>query len=242
MFQKYCFKPGLLGTLVTAIGVGVFASLALWQLGRADERRELAALIQARMELPAFEYTGQSVNLGTMEYRRVQLKGRYEERGQILLDNTVMEGKPGYQVITPFRLESKGMVLVDRGWIPQGRTRSDIPDVAVPDQRLDIAGQIGLHRSKPVVGGDIPVLDDGVRWTYVNGELYRERFGYELPDFVIRLDADSPSGFEREAFAFEDKAGMHIGYAIQWAAFGVIALGTWVGLAFRRRETNQDSE
>jgi surfeit locus 1 family protein len=48
------------------------------------------------------------------------------------------------------------------------------------------------------------------------------------------LSPGSPSGYDSQWPEVADKSGMHIGYAIQWAAFALIALGTFIGLNLKR--------
>lgn len=236
ILHKYRFRPGFGGTVVTILGAGIFIALALWQLARAEEKRDLQALVDSRMNLPAVEYRGGALDIDLMQYRQVSFAGRFENDGQVLIDNVVLEGKPGYQVITPFRLSGGGYVLVDRGWVVASRRRDQLPDITVDQQPLQLSGRVDRHRSRPVVGAEKPDPDGSMRWLYIDPAYYSERTGLAVPAFVIRLDPDSPGGYQHSTTAYDAKVGMHIGYAIQWAAFAVIAFATWLGLSFKRRE------
>lgn len=207
----------------------------MWQLGRADEKRELQALVDARSGIPAVEYRGGPLDIESMQYRQVSFEGRFENSGQVMIDNVVMEGRPGYQVITPFRLSEGGYVLVDRGWVVAARRRDQLPDISVDQQPLKLTGRVHRHRSRPVVGAEKPDPDGSMRWLYVDAAYYTEHTGLDVPEFVIRLDPGSPGGYQHGAAAYDAKVGMHIGYAIQWAAFAVIAFATWLGLSIKRR-------
>lgn len=234
--DKYRFQAGIGGTIVAFLGTGLFVALALWQLGRADEKRELQALVDARMAMPSVEYRGGALDLANMQYRKLHLRGRFENAGQVLIDNVMLEGKPGYQVITPFRLDDGRHVLVDRGWLPAGARRDQLPDVTVESKTVNIHGRADRHRSRPVVGAESPDPEGTMRWLYVDTNYYTERNGIEVPDFVIHLEPGSAQGYRRSETVYDAKVGMHIGYAIQWAAFAVIAFATWLGLSFKRRE------
>lgn len=236
VLDRYRFRPGLWGTLLAFAGTALFAALAYWQLGRADEKRLLQQTMETRMALPSVTYRGGELDIEQMQYRGVRLHGHFQNRGQLLIDNVVIEGRPGYRVITPFRLAGSGLVLVDRGWLPAAQRRDQLPQIRVDETPLGIHGRIDRYRSRPVVGGDRPDPDGGIRWLYVDSESYRERFGAQVPGFVVRLDPGSPGAYHREQTAYDAKVGMHIGYAIQWAAFGVIAFATWLGLSLKRRE------
>ncbi len=242
MIKKYQFKAGLFGTAIALIGTGVFVSLALWQLGRADEKRDLQALVEHRLAQPATEYTGGELDLTKMQYRQLRLNGRFENSHQVLLDNIVLEGKPGYDVITPFLLDNGSYVLVNRGWIAQGRLRDELPDINVDNDPLTITGKVEKHRSRPVIAGDSPKYDESNRWLYIDTRFYQTQSGLEVPDFVIRLAPKSSAAYRSNENTYDAKVGMHIGYAIQWAAFALIAFGTWLGLSFKRRDMPQTQQ
>ena len=51
----------------------------------------------------------------------------------------------------------------------------------------------------------------------------------------LRLDPRSEFGFAREWPRIDTKVGMHIGYALQWLAFALIAFATYLYVSTRRR-------
>ena len=136
--RRLRFTPRPFPTLATVAAVPAFALLGRWQLDRADEKRALAAAFASAG--PAVELPDDSGSLP--RYQRVIARGRYDSRHQFLLDNRVHEGRAGVQVLTPLVLDGGGMVLVNRGWQPFGRTRQDLPEVAVPEGPRRIAGKI----------------------------------------------------------------------------------------------------
>src|SRR5690606_11339868 len=78
-------------------------------------------------------------------YKRVTARGRYDSAHQILLDNMPSAmGQPGYRVVTPFELDSGAVILVDRGWLPMGPTRAQIPDIEVGTELRTVSGRLDL--------------------------------------------------------------------------------------------------
>lgn len=237
LLQNYDFRPGLKGSALTLLGVALFLSLMVWQIGRAEQKRQLQAEFEARRALPVLDYAGGALDVSAMRYRKVRLSGHFMRTGQLLLDNVVNEGRPGYEVITPFRLDTGDTLLVDRGWVPQGPSRAVLPDFGVEERAVKIAGWLDRHRSRPVIGGDAAHTGDDLRWLYVDVVEYRKFSGLEVPDFVIHLAPESPYGYQRTQPRYDANVGMHIGYAIQWGVFALIAAGTWLALSFRRRDS-----
>jgi len=234
--QSYRFRPGLGATLATLAATALFVGLSLWQLDRADQKRSLQAQVEARMAQPALAYHGQPLNLDAERFRRVTLSGRFLPAHQLLLDNVIHEGRPGYEVITPLEVAgSEQVVLIDRGWIPAAATRQEIPDVDAPQGELRIEGRIDRPHSRPVVGGNIPVVDR-TRWSWLDLGQFEQRSGLKTEPFLVLMSPESPGGFVRQWPAFNAKVGMHIGYAIQWAAFALMALGTYVWAGLKRRD------
>jgi surfeit locus 1 family protein len=218
------------------VGVGLFIGLMFWQLDRAEQKRARQAEFEARMQLPPVEWRGGTMDLRHMRYRKLRLDGHFRQQGQVLLDNAVYEGRPGYQVITPFQLRAGGFVLVDRGWVPQGPRRDVLPDVGVAEGPVRIEGWVDRHRSRPLFSGAQAHQVGDSRWQYLDPVAYQRFSGLKTPDFVIHLAPGSPYGFRRGLPHYDAKVGMHLGYAIQWGAFALIAAGTWVAVSLRRRE------
>lgn len=229
------FKPGLLGVVVTLIAVSVFSYLAVWQLGRSEERKQLRAEIMQRSSMQISEFVANGIDLNVDRYKRYSLQGVFAGRHQVLLDNVVRNGKPGYEVITPFILSDETVVLVNRGWVPAGYDRSVLPDVNVTSDLQQIVVMLDKPRSPPVVGAE-PV-ESGNRWNYLDVAFYRETSGLKVPDYLFLLSAETGTGYQREWPEVADKSGMHIGYAIQWAVFALIALGTFIGVNVKRVKT-----
>lgn len=227
------FKPGWLGIVTTVIAVTVFTYLMLWQIGRSEERKQLRHEIMQRSELPvAALKNSENASLHNDRYRRFQIDGSFINQHQVLLDNVVHDGRPGYEVITPFKTTQGESLLVNRGWIDAGRDRTVLPEITVTEEPLSLTVMLDKPRSAPVVGLDI--VESNNRWNYLDLAFYEQYSGLELPDYLLLLGTDSKSGYISKWPEVEDKSGMHIGYAIQWGVFAVIALGTFLGVNIKR--------
>src|SRR5690606_21264936 len=138
--QSRRFAPSLLGTLLALVGIVSVANLGVWQLNRAAEKRALLDQMSAgAASIRPLETASQDVP----RYQTVTATGRYDAAHQILLDNMPsMRGMPGYRVLTPFELRGDGWILVDRGWLPMGRSRATLPNVAVDGDERTILGRV----------------------------------------------------------------------------------------------------
>ena len=100
----------------------VFVFLGVWQIERAAHKEGLLQAFNAEQESPPIRLTSQSP-----DWSRVFVDGIFDSSRQILIDNQIHKGKVGYKIFTPFRFDDNKIVLVDRGWVAQGQSRSDLP-------------------------------------------------------------------------------------------------------------------
>jgi len=242
---KRSFAPSLWSVGLTATGLAFFVSLGYWQLGRAQEK-------QARFDafMSASDEAVPATGLGFDElarYQRVRLRGRYDATRQILLDNMPSAaGRPGYRVLTPLeRADGRGWVLVDRGWVPLGATRDDLPDVAVGADERELSGTLD---ELPVPGVRVgPAAAPGATsWPRVllfpTEPDVESALGVEVESRIILLDAGVPDGFERKwrpSLGFGPER--HLGYAVQWFAFALVAIVLFVALNLKRADPTEDS-
>lgn len=227
---RWRFAPRPAATLATVAAVVAFAVLGNWQLGRAAEKRALAADF-ARAG-PALELPPDGALLP--RYQRVQARGRYDAGRQFLLDNRSHAGAAGVEVLTPLLLADGGAVLVNRGWLPFGADRARLPDVAVDADPRSVAGRVsGLPRA-PVELAAPPAADWPRLVNYPKHEELAAMLGRELRPGMILLDPAEPDGYARDWSVTGTSPERHLGYAVQWFALAATAAAIWIALSLKR--------
>jgi surfeit locus 1 family protein len=221
---------------LTLLGVALFVRLGMWQLHRADEKQALldqyAAGQRSTVELTV-------ASLGSLQrYQQVRAEGHYDPGRQVLLDNMPSQhGRPGYRVVTPFQLASGDWLLVDRGWVPMGRSRMELPEVPVGSETRSIVGRLdelpraGVHFDAP----DDPATNWPRVMNFPQQPTLEQALGHPLLKGLLLLDPKQADGYERvwEAhFSFGPER--HIGYAVQWFALAAAAVVIYLILGFRR--------
>jgi surfeit locus 1 family protein len=231
------FAPPVWAVLLTGAAVAAFATLGTWQLGRAREKQALLADFAAG-ERETRDATGLGFD-GLARYQRVRLRGSYDPQPQVLLDNMPSaSGRPGYRVLTPLaRADGRGWVLVDRGWVPLGPSRETLPEVAVGAGEREVSGVLdalpepGLRVGPAAAPGDTGWPRVLLFPTEADVE---SALGRDVESRIVLLDAALPDGYERQwrpSLGFGPER--HLGYALQWFAFAIVAIVLFIALNLR---------
>lgn len=229
------FRPSLIPTLAAGIAIAATASLGNWQRGRADEKRAVQQQLEARQALPPEVVRGVESPVDPLTYRRVVVRGQFEPQRQIFLDNKSLENRVGVHLLTPFRIEGSGrLMLVNRGWLPRPRTYPNMPDVAAPVGVTELSGL-----AVPPIRRFVELADNtaqGALWQNVTIDRATTHLGEPVFPLILLANATAP-GFA--AVSERPDAGIekHQGYAFQWYALATLVAILWVALNFRNVES-----
>lgn len=218
--QRYYWLPTILALLITPILLG----LGFWQLERGAEKRRLLADYTERHTFQSLTWSDLSENWSDYRYYPVELTGQLDNAHTILLDNKIVQGQVGYHVLTPLlALDQQTAVLVNRGWIPQGASRQQLPNLPVINEKVTIQGVINDDSGKPYTLAAHSY--DAVSWPlliqYIDLDELQVALDYTLLPMVILQDSDSANGFVRDWQITTMPPEKHVAYAVQW--FGLAA-------------------
>ncbi|WML88430.1 SURF1 family protein [Thiothrix subterranea] len=233
---RYRFQPSVFTTLLTLLLVGIFAALSVWQYQRAAYKTQMAQAVMQQTAQAPLNLNETSVDWPAQRFRPATVSGYWEAANTVLLDNSVHQGKAGYHVITPLRLADGQHLLVNRGWIAVGADRQVLPSIPTPTDGVTLTGTLESPRSKPVfLFGEMAADTEGnQRWLYLDMAHFAHKLGHSLAPYVLLQTSESADGLRRDWPAYSNTAGMHIGYSIQWGAFGLIVLSAYVSLNLRK--------
>ena len=230
---EWRFRPRAGLFLLLVLPALVCAGLGVWQLDRAAQKRELGVELAARASAPPVVVGDAPIDPAATRYRSLVARGRFEAEGQIYIENRHHAGKVGFHVITPLRVDgTERRLLVNRGWVAA-------MDAAVPELSVVVRGVADVPSAPALVlhGSDDAARSWGARWPYLTLPLYAAVSPHPLQPVVLLQDPDDSHGFARYWPREFPKEGMHIGYAIQWFAFAVIALGIFLRLSLSRERS-----
>ena len=223
--------------LATALAMLATASLGRWQLSRAAEKLALQSMLDARGAMPAIDGavlvrrspgmadTGDAAQAWV--HRAVTLEGRWLPEHTVYLDNRQMQGRPGFFVLTPLRLKSGGVVLVQRGWAPRNfLDRQQLPQVQTPQGEVRVEGRVALSPSRlyEFAGGDRALGSSRIRQN-LDLAAFRSETGLALANLTVLQTGVVSEGLQRDWPVIGAGVDKHYGYAFQWFGLcGLIAL------------------
>jgi len=222
---------------LTILFAAVCSGLGVWQLARRTEALVEVSKIDANYDSAPLPLTEALANLDSFtesqKWLPVTMTGTYLVADELLVRNRPLNVRPGFEVLTPLRLNDGTVFVVNRGWLPTG-ARQDAPDVvpAPPTGQVTIVAR--LKAAEPTLnnrtasGNQIATIN----LTDVAGRVGQPTYtgAYGL------LDSENPAPLEPRPTAvvkpIRDE-GPHLSYALQWFVFGLIA---FFGLAWSLRE------
>jgi surfeit locus 1 family protein len=234
----FSFRPKPIPTVITLLILPILLALGSWQLNRAQQKKDLQTAFEAQMALDYAPIEEVCLSDPACRYRKVLVEGRYDGQHQILLDNQIRDGRPGFHVFTPLRIPGREWaILVNRGWAPLGPSRRDLPDVAIGDAPVSLKGRVSQPSNPGLQLGE----SDAVQWPrvvqFLDYEQLSKDLGYPLAPAVILLDPDMAGGYLRDWRP--EFGGMgprtHYGYAVQWFALAAALVVIFIVVNTRRR-------
>jgi surfeit locus 1 family protein len=224
---NYLFCPSWLGLIILMICIPLFIKLGLWQYNKAELRKEIQSSYNASLDQDALVLPDNLTDVDAWKYKKVKVKGQYETKYQILLDNQVEENVAGFHVITPLRLDgSNDYVLINRGWVAGGANHTDIPTINTPDYSLEIIGFVWVPSKKIFsLESDNEKSSWKTVWQHMDMERYQKSIPIHILPLVIKLDSKSNAGgFVRKWQLPASKIATNMGYAYQWFGFTIASI------------------
>ncbi|KKO44577.1 hypothetical protein WG68_14860 [Arsukibacterium ikkense] len=236
LFGRY-FGIHKVWLLITLTVFAILIKLGYWQLQRAAEKTIQISQLEQLQQQGAINWHQLAV-LSATEADGVLFagEGRWLEPYVWLLDNQIVDGKVGYDVVIPVQFTEKSrLLLVNLGWVAAGSNRAVLPELVIPAQ-LQLNG---LIRSK-VGGFRLGPNTEGEGWPQriQQPELKQMLAQLPRPAFELLLYQQGSSPFLPHYQAVVMPPEKHHGYAFQWFMLAVAVIA--VALAAARRSGREN--
>jgi surfeit locus 1 family protein len=213
-------------TILALIFIVIFARLGFWQLARSEEKKFLLKSFAERNAQSPLE--ARTISQGNdLRFYRTRLTGSFDNSKTILLDNKIYEGKIGYQVYTPFMVKDLTTpILVDRGFIPIGKSRKILPSIKAITGDVTIVGMLNLPPRYFSLGKMNDRSDKSwpLRIEYLNLSELSKYLNYPLQPYLLNINPNDPAAFEVRWQIVTMSPEKHLAYALQWFALALTLL------------------
>ena len=247
--HEVSFAPSLLPTLAALIAISLTLYLAIWQQGRATEKRALQAQYSARTQAQPVVLSSSLKKIkdaNEYRYRLARARGEWQAAKQIFIDNKFSDGGVvGYHVITPLKIaDNNSVVLVNRGWIARSAAYPALPEANPAMGEVEVQGQLTIP-SKRFLELTANATEGNV-WQNLTIERYQQAMKMDVLPWLLLASKMSPPNSELNGLTLQSErpdAGVekHVEYMLTWYSLAFTVIALWIGLNLQIRRTILDT-
>jgi surfeit locus 1 family protein len=209
--------------ILTVIMIGVLAALGTWQVERLSWKQGLIANLEAKLsakpaDLPPRE-RWRRLTAAEDEFRRVAFPAEFLKGQEALVYSSGSSLRPdvagpGYWVFAPARLTGGSIVVVNRGFVPEGKQAAD-----AHAQASGVVDIVGVMRW-PEVRGTFTPKDDPAKGLWFARDpasmAEAKTWGAVAPFYVDQEAPVPPGGLPKPGPLRAALPNNHLQYAVTW--------------------------
>lgn len=233
---KFTFHFNWKLTLFSAVLFPCLLSLGFWQIDRAEQKQTILQDWQQQQAQPPISFhTYLQSNPTQTRFRRVWAEGHINTQKYWLIENKVVNGRIGAYVVAvlqpkTFEVETGVKpLLINLGWIELPARRDESPEINLTSTSLRFTGMLSKVNSSPLID---EAQNTHNQWPHKMLEIdvseMEKQLGFELYDWVLKVDPDSPAAYHVNWQAVNMTSTQHIGYAVQWFSLAAALFVLWV--------------
>ncbi|MDH5479328.1 MAG: SURF1 family protein [Nitrosomonas sp.] len=219
----------------------MFVELGKWQLSRAEEKNTQYEQITLLSKEPAVTLPSSLIKFEDFQYREIEVRGVFQPKYTIYVDNKTYKGNAGYHVLTPIKISNSSLsVIINRGWVATGTDRAVLPEFPVVNGEIVIKGL--------AVSPELRMLElsehitTGLVWDNFDLQRYHETTGLDLQPVMVLQKDELDDGLIRDWERPNSGADRNLGYAFQWFSLAITAIVIFLVLNVKRANKRTDSE
>ena len=191
--------------------ITLFCALGTWQLVRLQWKNNLINQISEGLKSPAINYS----NKIQINYQRISVNGEYDFEKQIYLYSLNEKGKPGYDVITPFKTQGLENILVNRGWIETvQKNENGINKITT----TKIQGLLLKNVKKNIFKPDNEIENN--IWFSINSTDVKKFTGKTFNEHILYLEDENVVTPKPKEITI-DLPNNHLKYALTWYSISI---------------------
>jgi surfeit locus 1 family protein len=226
--------------------LGVLVALGTWQLERLSWKESLIAELESKLsakptDLPPRERWPQ-LSAAADEFRRVAFPAEFlDQEALVYSSGSALRpdaSGPGYWVFSPARLTGGSIVVVNRGFVPEGRQDPKTRPQGQPQGVVEVVGAMRWPESR----GTFTPNDEPAKnlWFARDpaGMAAAKGWGTIAPFYVDQEAPPAPGGLPKVGPLQASLPNNHLQYAVTWYGLALVVLiSAIVFLRARRRGT-----
>ncbi len=238
----------LLPTALTLAGASLLVSLGVWQIERKEWKEKLIAAISSELHRPPSELPPKSLwpNLDAShaEFRRVRFPAEFLSGQEALVYSIGSVGRgppgPGYLVFARARLPDGDFVVVDLGFVPEGRQHAAL--VADPSGPVNIVGVMRWPEQANLFSpADNPARNLWFRRDHL--AIASAKGWGQVAPFYVDLESPAPaSGLPQPMPPSANLRNNHLQYALTWFGLAAALLAVYAVFACGRARALREAK
>jgi cytochrome oxidase assembly protein ShyY1 len=245
---RFLFTPRWLGALaLTLTAAVVMVMLGNWQLSRYRERAAINDRIDTAERVPPAALADVLPGAGGAPgkagpppashavWTRATATGHYDDANTALVRVRTVNGRVGFEVVTPLVLTDGTAVLVDRGWVPPPAGEGATAQPAVPTAPSGVVTVVGRVRAPESAAGALDRRNGKIETRRIAVPQLAAELPYPTYGGYLLLDQQTPPAdpaFSAIPIRHEND-WQNGGYVVQWWIFAAMALAGYGWLARR---------
>jgi surfeit locus 1 family protein len=230
-------------SLLTAAALAILVGLGVWQLERKAWKDALVSTLEQRLVATAVALPAPAqwatLEAGRDEFLRVTLTAQFQNDKEAFVYTTGSSMRsdtsgPGYWVFTPARLGDGRMVMVNRGFVPEGRQDPATRGDGAVTGPTEITGVLRW----PEPPGLFTPAGDPVRNIWFSRDSAAMAAAKNVADaapFYVEMESPvPPGGLPHPGRVQPSLPNNHFQYALTWLGLAIVLVGVYTAWMFGR--------
>lgn len=237
---RFLLRPGWLALTVVVFTFAVccYTLLAPWQFRRDAEQEAqnnaLTASFTAQPAPVAQLMPADATPDQQTEWHLVSITGTYLPSAEVVARLRTVQGEAAFEVLTPLRAADGTVYLIDRGYVRLDDQSGVLPYAVAPGGQVTVVARV---RSDEVDPKHRDAFSDastkGKLQSYtVDSQVVARSSGLKIRPGYFQLDENQPGVLGALPLPQLD-SGPFFSYALQWLAFGSMAIFGWLYFTIR---------
>ena len=230
------FRPGLAATISTLIAVAIMVGLGTWQVERLAWKNALIERIESGLRAAPAPLPARVENPADWDFRRVSVTGQFLHDHELDLAARSLNGRIGYQIVTPLKRDDGTLVLVNRGWVPLEKRDPGSRPEGLPAGTVTVEGVARVPAERGWMQPDNDPAANMWFWYDIPAMAAQAgaSTGEALPVVIEAGDAANPGGFPIGGQTNVNIANNHLQYAFTWYSLAITLIVIYFVFHWRR--------